>query len=76
MLEVADLGGDALERPARHRHRGQKRGMAVALDDLSGDGISVEAEPGKHLILEIRVQVAVGAHRPGDLAGGRVVRGG
>ena len=51
--------------------------MSVALDDLGRDGIDVEAELVEDLRLEVGVEVAVGADRPRDLAGGDVVdRGG
>ena len=37
-LEVADFGGDLVERAAEDGERGDVGGVAVALDDLRGDG--------------------------------------
>ena len=43
-LQVADLGREALEPGAGERDRLQQLGVAVARDDLGGDGLGAEAE--------------------------------
>ena len=44
--------------------------MPVALDDLGADRVDAQAELGQHLGLEVGREVAVGADRAADLAGG------
>ena len=73
VLEVPDLGRDALEGAAEDRDRGEERGVPVALDDLGAHRVRVQAEVVEHLRLEVRRQVAVRADRAADLAGGDVV---
>ena len=75
MLEVADLGRDALQGPAQDRDRGQQRRVPVALDDLRAHGVGVEAELGEDLGLDVGVEVAVRPDRPGDLARADLVDG-
>ena len=74
VLEVADLGREALQGPAGDRDRREERRVPVALDDLGAHRVDVEAERAEHLRLEVRVEVAVRADRPGDLAGRRCRR--
>jgi hypothetical protein len=73
VLEVADLGGDAFHRAARNGDRCDQRRVAVPLDDLRGDWVAVQSQLGQHLVLQVRLEVAVRANRPGDLAGCGVV---
>ena len=64
VLEVADLGREALQRAAGDRDRGQERGVPVALDDLGArPGRRARPSVGEDLGLEVRVEVAVGADR-------------
>src|SRR3954451_4967223 len=50
-LEVADLGGEALEPRAGERDRLQQVGVAVARDDLRRDRLRAQAEPVEHRLL-------------------------
>ena len=59
VLEVPDLGREALQRAAGDRDGREERGVAVALDDLRGDRVDVQAQVREHLGLEVRVEVAV-----------------
>ena len=76
VLEVADLGREALQRAADDGDRRQERRVTVALDDLGADRVGVEAEGGEHLRLDLRAEMAVRPDRPGDLAGPDLVDGG
>ena len=76
VLEVADLGREALQRAADDRDRRQQRRVPVALDDLGADRVGVEPEGGEHLRLDVGAEVAVRPDRPGDLAGPDLVDGG
>jgi len=53
VLEVPDLGREALEAAAEDGHRGQQRGVPVALDDLGAGWIGVEAERPENLRLDV-----------------------
>jgi hypothetical protein len=53
-LEVADFGGDLVERGAEDGEGGDVGGVAVALDDLGGDGDGFETEFGYKLLLRVR----------------------
>ena len=74
MLEVADLGREALDGAARDGDRGQERGVAVALDDLGADRIDGQPELVEDLRLDVGVELGVGADRTGDLARGACPR--
>ena len=77
VLEVADLGREALERAADDRDRREERRVAVALDDLGARPGPRAARAREHLRLDVRAEVAVRPDRAGDLARGDVVdRGG
>ena len=52
VLEVADLGREALQRPAGDRDRREEGGVAVALHDLGAHRVDVQAERAEHLGLE------------------------
>ena len=75
VLQVAHLGGEALQRAAGDRDGREDGGVSVALDDLRAHRVDGQVEVGKDLGLEVGREVAVGAHRAGDLAGGRLVEG-
>ena len=75
VLEVADLGREALERAADDRQRGQERGVAVARDDLRADRVDGQPELIEDLRLDVGVELAVGPDRPGDLARRHVLGG-
>ncbi len=69
MLEVADLGREALQRAAEDGHRGQQGGMTVALHDLAADRIDLQVEGSQDLSLHVRTKVAVRSDRTRDLPG-------
>jgi hypothetical protein len=48
--------------------RGNVGGVPVALDDLRGHRRGLEAQPRADALLVLRLQVAKGAHRAGELA--------
>ena len=75
VLEVADLGREALDGAAGDGDGRQERGVAVALHDLGADVVGVQAQLRHHVPLHVRAEQRVGADRPGELAGGEVVRG-
>src|SRR4029078_85282 len=68
VLQVADLRRDALQAPTEDRDRRQQRRMAVALHDLGAHRVHVQAERREPVGFDVRVEVAVRADRPGDLA--------
>ena len=71
-LEVADLGGEALEARAGERDRLEQLGVAVARDDLGRDRLGAQVEPREHAPLEVRRRRRVGADRAGDRADARL----
>ena len=75
-LQVADLDGDLVERAADNRQRGDVGGVAVALDDLRGDGRGLEAEPRADAFFVLGLEMAEGADRAGELAHAHVFGGG
>ena len=72
-LQVADLGGKALERGADQGEGLDEVGVAVARDDLGADGVDAEAEPGADALFQLRRHGRVAADRPAELADGDVV---
>ena len=76
VLEVADLGRDALQRAAQDGDRREQGRVAVALDDLGADRVDVQAQVGQDLRLDVRAEVAVRPDRAGDLARADLVDGG
>ena len=77
VLQVADLGGEALEGAAEDRDRGEQRRVPVALDDLGADRIGVKTERGEDFRFDVGGEVAVRPDRTRDLAGADLVdRGG
>src|SRR5207248_3352904 len=51
-------------------------GVAVAADDLGGDWVHGQAEPGADIFFQFGRDVGVSADRAGDFAGGDVGAGG
>ena len=72
-LQVADLGREPLEPGAGERDRLQELGVAVARDDLRGDGLGLQPEPREHAALEVGRGRRVGPDRAGDRADGDLV---
>ncbi len=75
-LEVADFGGDLVERGAEDGERGDVGGVAVALDDLRGDGYGLEVEGVADGGFVLGLEVAEGADGSGELADAEVFGGG
>ena len=75
-LEVADFGGDLVERGAEDGEGGDVGGVAVALDYLRGDGYGLEAELGADGFFVFGLEVAEGADGSGELADAEVFGGG
>ena len=69
-LEVANLGREALQRGGDHGEGGEEVGVAVALDDLGGDGFDAESEFAADALLDVGRDGGVGADGAGDLADG------
>ena len=74
-LEVADLGGDLVERGGEDGEGGDVGGVAVALEDLRGDGDGLEAELGADGFFVLGLEVAEGADGSGELADAEVFGG-
>src|SRR5207237_7192748 len=72
VLEVPDLGREALQRAAGDGNRGEERGVPVALDDLGAHGVDGEPELGEDVGLDLRIELAVRPDRTADLAGRHV----
>ena len=69
-LEVADLGGELLQAGRDEGKRRHEVSVAVAVDDLGGDGLHQEAEAAADVGLHVRGNGGVGAHGAADLADG------
>ena len=68
-LQVADLGGEALEAGAGERDRLQQLGVAVARDDLGGDGLARAGRARSSTLRLVGRRVGrVGADRAADRA--------
>jgi hypothetical protein len=68
--------GDLVERGAEDGERGDVGGVAVALEDLRGDGGGLEAELGADGCFVLGLEVAEGADGAGELADAQVFGGG
>ena len=75
-LEVADFGGDLVERAAEDGEGGDVGGVAVALDDLRGDGYGFETQFVADCFFVLGLEVAEGADGSGELADAEVFGGG
>ena len=75
-LEMANLGGDLVQRGAEDGERRDVGGVAIALDDLRGDGDGGEAEFGADGFLVLRLEMAECADGAGELADAEVFGGG
>jgi hypothetical protein len=71
-LEVADLGGEPLDRRGDDAQRREEHRMAIARDDLRRDGLDRQAELGGDMLLHRRIDIGEGADRAGDRAGGDI----
>ena len=67
-LEVADLGGEALQPGARRRDGGQQLGVAVARHHLGRGVLAREAEALEHRLLQLGAVGGVGADGAGERA--------
>ena len=75
-LEMANLGGDLVERRAEDGERRDVGRVAVALNDLRGDGDGGEAEFFADGFLMLGLEVAECADGAGELADAQVFGGG
>src|SRR6202035_2158360 len=74
-LQVTDLDREALEPGSGDGDRREQLGVTVAGNDLRGDVLPLEAEPGEDPGLELGARRRVGADRAGDRADGRLGEG-
>ena len=68
-LQVADLGGEPLDRRGDDAERREIHGVAVARDDLRRDRLDREAHRLGDMCFDARVDLREGADRAGDGAG-------
>ena len=69
-LQMADFGGDALDRGGDDAKRGEIHRMAVARDDLGRDRFGGQAHGLGDMLFNARINVGEGADRARDGAGG------
>src|SRR6185437_13519142 len=69
-LQVADLGGEPLDRAGDDGERGEVEGVAIARDDLRRDRLGREAELRCDMLLDRGRDIGEGADRARDGAGG------
>ena len=75
LLEAADLGSDTVaSRSGSGEHAGQVR-MVIARDNLGGQRVVCQTEMLADILLDERVDGAVGANRSGDGSEGDVLAG-
>jgi len=67
-LQVANLGGDLVQRGRDHRQRDDVEGMAIALNHLRRDCCDVQAQSVTDFLLVLRFEVGCVSHRAGKLA--------
>ncbi len=72
---MAQLHAQPFEPAPGQGQGGEEVGVAVALDDLGGMGLHLEAQEFAGDLLHPGVQIGVGAHRAGDLAVAHVLQG-
>ena len=74
-LQVADFGGDLVERAGDDGQRGDVGGVAVALDHLRRDGGGFQSQPLADALFELGAEVGEGADGSGELAHAHVFGG-
>jgi hypothetical protein len=65
-LQVADLRREFLDGRPKQGQRQHDLRVAVALQDLRGNGRACQAQTLAHMLLDLWFEVGVGSHRPGD----------
>ena len=65
--EVADLGGEAVERRGAESEDGEELGVAIARDHLRRGRLRIEPEPLAGDALDVRIAAGVGADGSGEL---------
>ncbi len=68
-LQMADFGGQPLDRGGDDAERGEIHGMAVARNDLGRDRLDGEAHLVRHMGFDARIDLRESADRAGDRAG-------
>ena len=68
-LQVADFGGEPLDRRGDHAERREIHGVAVARDDLRRDRLDAQAHRLGDMRFDARIDLGEGADRAGDRAG-------
>jgi hypothetical protein len=69
-LQMADLGGQPLDRRGDHAQGGEIGGVAVARDHLGRDRLDRQAHLLGDMLFHARIDIGEGADRAGDGAGG------
>ncbi len=67
-LQMADFGGDLVQRGGDHRQRGHVKSVPVALNDLRRNRGYLQAQPLADFLFVFRLQVGGVADRAGELA--------
>ena len=75
-LQVADFGGDLVERRSDHGERGEIVRVAIALDHLRGDRRGFQSQARADLLFEFGREVGEDADRAGELSDAHVFGGG
>ena len=75
-LEVADFGGNFVERRGDGGERRQVKRVAIALNDLRGDGGGIESEAGTHFFFELGREVGEGSDCSGKFTDTEIFGGG
>jgi hypothetical protein len=68
-LQMADFGGQVLDRSGDNGEAGKEGGVPVARDDLRGDRLDGKAELLGDMLLHPRIHIGEGADGAGDGAG-------
>ena len=74
-LQVADLGGETLDRRGDDGERREIHGMTVARDDLGRDRLGAQSQRPGHVLLDPRIDIGEGPHRSGERRGGDLLTG-
>ena len=74
-LQMADFGGDFIQRAANYRQGCQIIGMAIALNHLRRARRSFDPEAGAHFRFQFRAQMRESAHRAREFADAHLFRG-